>query len=63
MKMHIKKKVKTLATFFRTQFILIRKFNEGIIMFDRAIQINPNNAQIYYLKGLTYSLIQALTLF
>ena len=27
------------------------KFNEAILMYDRAIQINPKNAEAYYNKG------------
>lgn len=28
------------------------KFNEAIVMFDRSIQLNPNQAGVYFNKGL-----------
>ena len=32
-------------------FEAMGKFNEAILMYDRAIKINPNNALTYYNKG------------
>ena len=31
--------------------MILKKFNEAIIMYDYALRINPNEATIYIYKG------------
>ena len=48
---HILTKVKISSYSSANALHELHKYNDAIIMFDRAIQINPNDASAYFNKG------------
>ena len=54
MKTHILRKVKDLILFKGVSLEKLGKINEAISMYDRALEINPKNANVYYNQGNEY---------
>ena len=48
---HILTKVKILSYYSGSALNQLHKYYDAIIIFDRAIQINPNGATAYFNKG------------
>ena len=51
MQKHMPVKVRVFYVFSGDALDFLGKFEEAIIMYDRALKINPNNAKTYVNKG------------
>ena len=49
-------KVRALDLFLGVALNNLGKFDEAIVMYDRALKINPNESKIYFNKGIRYFL-------
>ena len=57
MQKHTPIKVRVIDLFSGVALMNLGKFEEAIIMYDRALKINPNDAETYTDKGKSYRFI------